>query len=58
MIINPYGIEQSADAIKAALEMPREQQVQKMKQMRRMIMSHNVYSSASGILQTLASIQN
>ena len=58
MIINPYDIEQSADAIKAALEMPREQQVQKMKQMRRMIMSHNVYSWASGILRTLASIQN
>jgi trehalose 6-phosphate synthase len=58
MIINPYDIEQSADAIKAALEMPPEQQYQKMKQMRRMIMSHNVYSWASGILRTLASIQN
>ena len=58
MIINPYDIEQSADAIKAALEMPREQQNQKMKQMRRMIMSHNVYSWASGILRTMASIQN
>jgi trehalose 6-phosphate synthase len=58
MIINPYDIEQSADAIKAALEMPKEQQIQKMKQMRRMIMSHNVYSWASGILRTLASIQN
>jgi trehalose 6-phosphate synthase len=58
MIINPYDIEQSADAIKAALEMPQEQQYQKMKQMRRMIMSHNVYSWASGILRTLSSIQN
>ncbi|HET9276998.1 MAG TPA: trehalose-6-phosphate synthase, partial [Flavitalea sp.] len=44
MIINPYDIEQSADAIKAALEMPQDQQSQKMKRMRRMIMSHNVYS--------------
>jgi trehalose 6-phosphate synthase len=58
MIINPYDIEQSADAIKAALEMPIDQQHQKMKQMRRMIMSHNVYSWASGILRTMASIQN
>ena len=58
MIINPYDIEQSADAIKNALEMPQEQQYQKMKQMRRMIMSHNVYSWASGILRTLSSIQN
>ena len=58
MIINPYDIEKSADAIKAALEMPPEVQTQKMKQMRRMIMSHNVYSWASAILRTMASIQN
>jgi trehalose-6-phosphate synthase len=57
-IINPYDIEQSADAIKLALEMPREIQTHKMKQMRRVIMGHNVYSWASGILRTMASIQN
>ena len=58
MIINPYDIEGSADAIKKALESPLEQQQQKMKQMRRMVMSHNVYAWASGILRTMASIQN
>lgn len=58
VIINPYDIEQSADAIKDSLEMPLEIQQQKMKQMRRMVMSHNVYSWASGILRTMASIQN
>lgn len=58
VIINPYDIEQSADAIKEALEMPLEIQQQKMKQMRRMVMSHNVYSWASAILRTMASIQN
>ena len=57
-LINPYDIEQTADAIKAALEMPKEQQQHKMKQMRRVIMSHNVYSWAAGILRTMASIQN
>src|SRR5436190_9948074 len=57
-IINPYDIEQSADAIKLALEMPKETQTQKIKQMRRLIMGHNVYSWASGILRTMASIQN
>jgi trehalose-6-phosphate synthase len=57
-IINPYDIEQSADAIKLALEMPKEVQTHKMKQMRRVIMGHNVYSWASGILRTMASIQN
>lgn len=58
LVINPYDIEQSADAIHAALEMPQEVQQQKMKQMRRSVMSHNVYSWASGILRTMASIQN
>jgi trehalose-6-phosphate synthase len=58
LIINPYDIEQTADAIKQALEMPKELQYQKMKQMRRMIMNHNVYAWASGILRTMASIQN
>jgi trehalose 6-phosphate synthase len=58
MIVNPYDIEQTADAIKNALEMPKELQVHKMKQMRRVIMSHNVYSWAAAILRTMASIQN
>lgn len=58
LIINPYDIEQSADAIKTALEMSIEQQTLKMKQMRRMIMNHNVYSWASNILRSMASIQN
>ncbi|HYE56213.1 MAG TPA: trehalose-6-phosphate synthase [Chitinophagaceae bacterium] len=58
MIINPYDIEQSADAIKAALEMSEEEQQVKMKQMRRMVMSHNVYAWAASILRSMASIQN
>lgn len=58
LIINPYDIEQSADAIKAALEMPEDVQAHKMNQMRRMVMNHNVYSWASAILKTMASINN
>jgi trehalose-6-phosphate synthase len=58
LIINPYDIEQSADAIKKALQMPEEKQQRQMKQMRRMVMSHNVYSWAASILRTMASIQN
>jgi trehalose-6-phosphate synthase len=58
LIVNPYDIEKSADAIKAALEMPEELQIQKMKQMRRMIMNHNVYSWAASILKTMGTIQS
>lgn len=58
LIVNPYDIEQTADAIKQAIEMPKEKQHQKMKLMRRMIMNHNVYAWASDILRTMSSIQN
>lgn len=58
ILINPYDIEQSADSIKAALEMQKDTQYQKMKQMRRMIMRYNIYAWASSILRTLTSIQN
>ena len=58
LIINPYDIEQTADAIKLALEMPLAEQTQKMKRLRRIIMNHNVYSWAAEILRAMASIQN
>jgi trehalose-6-phosphate synthase len=57
LIINPYDIEQSADAILTALEMPKEQQLPKMKQLRRIVMSHNVYSWAANILRSMAAIR-
>jgi trehalose 6-phosphate synthase len=58
IIVNPYDIEQNADAIKHALEMPVEEQNQRMKRMRRLIMTHNVYAWAANILRSMASIQN
>lgn len=58
IIINPYDIELSADSIKAALEMSKDQQAQKMKQMRRTVMRNNVYAWGSSILRAMASIQN
>jgi len=58
LVINPYDIEASAEAIRVALDMPVDQQKHRMKQMRRMVMSNNVYSWASSILRTMASIQN
>lgn len=58
IIINPYDIEESSDAIAYALEMPKEIQSQKMKLMRRVIVKHNVYSWGANILRTMASIEN
>src|SRR4030095_969482 len=56
MIVNPYDIEQTADAIKQAIEMRPEEQHQRMKQMRQNIVGHNIYSWASNLLRTIASI--
>jgi trehalose 6-phosphate synthase len=58
IIINPYDIEESADAIKTALEMTKEEQNQRMKQMRQKIISYNIFSWASDLLRTMASIND
>ncbi len=56
IIINPYDIEEAADAIKDALEMTPAEQNQRMKHMRMVIVKHNIFSWAASILRTMASI--
>jgi len=56
IIVNPYDIEKSADAIKLALEMTIEEQNQRMQQMRLVVVRHNIYSWAASLLRTMASI--
>lgn len=57
LIINPYDIEQMSDAIKTALEMSKKGQQERMKQMRQVIVEHNIYSWAANLLRTMVSIQ-
>jgi trehalose-6-phosphate synthase len=56
IIINPYDIEKSADAINFALEMPVEEQCQRMTQMRLVVVRHNIFSWAATLLRTMAAI--
>jgi trehalose 6-phosphate synthase len=56
IIVNPYDIEKLADAIKSALEMTTEEKNQRMKQMRLVIVRHNIYSWAATLLRTLVTI--
>jgi trehalose-6-phosphate synthase len=51
IVINPYHIEEMADAIKTALEMPEDEQKTRMNQMRQTILRHNVYSWAASLLK-------
>ena len=57
LIVNPYDIEKMANAIKSALEMPKEQQQQRMTQMRQIIVENNIYLWAANLLRTMASIK-
>lgn len=58
LIVNPYDIEESADAIKYALEMEPEEQHQRMVQMRQAILKNNIYTWASQLLRNMAAIQD
>jgi len=55
IIINPYDIEKAANKIKQALEMTPDEQNQRMKQMRLVIVRHNIFSWAASLLRTMAS---
>jgi len=55
--INPYSIEEFADSIKTACEMPKEEKKQRMENMRKNIQEHNVYRWAASIISELTSIQ-
>ena len=58
LIINPYDIEETADTMKYALEMEPDEQYQRMRQMRQAILRNNIFTWASELLKTMASIQS
>jgi trehalose-6-phosphate synthase len=57
LLVNPYDGEQTADAIKDALEMPINEQARRMRNMRRIIQDHNVYRWSSEILKTIVNLE-
>ncbi|MEP7313954.1 MAG: trehalose-6-phosphate synthase [Pseudomonadota bacterium] len=50
LLVNPYDIAQTADAILAALDMPRDERLERMRLMRRTVKENNVYRWAGRIL--------
>jgi trehalose 6-phosphate synthase len=58
IVINPYDIEKTADAIKEALEMPEEEQQTRMKQMRQILVENNIYFWAANLLRSMVTIQS
>jgi trehalose-6-phosphate synthase len=53
LLINPIATDQFADAIKQALEMPAEEQTERMKKMRETIKENNVYRWAGKIVSEM-----
>ena len=58
LLINPYDIEQTADMIKTALEMEREDQKLRMIRMRNVVRENNIYKWAADIITDLTQIRN
>jgi trehalose-6-phosphate synthase len=57
LIVNPYDIEQLADAIRLALEMDPEERKARMQRMRQVVKEHNVYRWAANLITALAELQ-
>ena len=56
LLVNPYDVDETAEAIRAALEMPRDERRARMARMRYLIREHNIYRWAGQLLSELAGI--
>jgi trehalose-6-phosphate synthase len=55
--VNPYDIEQVADAIRRSLEMPSDERHSRMKRMRRIVREHNIYRWAAELILDLSEVR-
>jgi trehalose 6-phosphate synthase len=57
MMVNPYDIAGVAEVIHQGLEMNRAERRQRMQQMRRQVMEHNIYGWAAHVLGDLREVR-
>jgi len=55
--VNPYSIEEFADSIKLALQMPQDEKTRRMEKMRKVISENNIYRWAGNIITELTSLR-
>jgi trehalose 6-phosphate synthase len=55
--VNPYDIDQTAEAIRAALEMSPEEKQLRMQRMRKLVRDHNVYRWAGSLIEELCDVR-
>jgi trehalose 6-phosphate synthase len=58
VLINPYAVDDFADKIKLALEMPREERQGRMKRMRAVVQENNIFKWAASIITELTKLQS
>ncbi|MDD5348203.1 MAG: trehalose-6-phosphate synthase [Candidatus Omnitrophica bacterium] len=57
LLINPYSIEEFADSIRRAIEMPSEEKMKRMQNMRKTVAENNVYRWAANIITELTALK-
>jgi trehalose 6-phosphate synthase len=57
LLVNPYDIDQTAEAIRAALEMEPEEQQLRVHRMRKIIREHNIYRWAGNLITELCELR-
>lgn len=57
VLVNPYDIDQTADAIRAALEMEPEDKQLRMHRMRKVVKEHNIYRWAGNLITELCEVR-
>jgi len=55
--VNPYDIDQTAEAIRVGLEMPPEEKQARMQRMRSLVREHNVYRWAGSLIAELCAVR-
>ncbi|MFA6384483.1 MAG: trehalose-6-phosphate synthase, partial [Candidatus Omnitrophota bacterium] len=55
--VNPYSIEEFADSIKFAIQMPQDEKIRRMEKMRKVISENNIYRWAGNIVTELAALK-
>ena len=57
VLINPYSIEEFADAIKISVEMPMDERKKRMGNMRKIVSENNIYHWAGNIITELTALK-
>jgi trehalose 6-phosphate synthase len=55
--VNPYDIDQTAEAIRAAIEMQPDEKQIRMQRMRKLVREHNVYRWAASLIGELCDVR-